>query len=282
MRVAVLYPNLTGSYRQIFDNIIEGIQKTPGVTVLSQAVPNNPDPNAVGAWLARERADAVIALGQRGYELAKKLPTARPIVVGAALFSPNGVSGISLAANPAQFFQRLGTLTPPVERVFVVYSERNSGWLIPLAVQAAERYGIELVALPAEDMRGAVRHYHNILQEVRDLRDAIWLPLDNVAPDKTILPLVLEAAWKKRLVVFSNNPSHVQKGALFSLFPDHHAMGRRLAEMALQRIGSEDFSPGVVPLDELKVAVNLRTASHLGMLYAPGVRRSFALVFPSR
>lgn len=282
MTVAVLYPEVTGSYTQVFESIIQGVGQASGVHVVSMEVPGSAEPEAVEAWLNKEGADAIIALGQRGYTLAKALGTERPVVVGATLISPNGLTGISLAAHPDQFFRRLGRLTPPVKRVFIVYSEKNNGWLIPIARASAERHGVKLLARPAADARVAVRQYKQILTEVEDLQDAIWLPLDNVAPDKTILPMVLEAAWNKRLVVFSNNPSHVQKGALFSLFPDHLGMGRRLAEMALGLLESRDNNPGVVPLSDLKLAVNLRTASHLGMLYTPSEKRSFALVFPSR
>ena len=281
--IAVLYPEVTGPYVRVFENIISGVEDAHGVRVVSRTLEDDTSASDAEAWVRAEGAETVIALGQRGYKVAKEFSADIPVVVGAALVSPDGLSGISLAADPEQFFERLGALTPPVKRVFVVYSEQNNGWLVRRAQHLASGFGIRLIAYEADTMRGAVKNYLEMLDEARDPQDAIWLPLDNVAPDKTILPLVLEAAWKKRLVVFSNNPSHAKKGALFSLFPDHRGMGQRLAEMALALTHEGGSSrPGIVPLRDLKVAVNLRTAAHLGMLYTPNQQRNFALVFPSR
>lgn len=282
LRVAVAYPRVTGAYAKVFENILSGVGDEDGIEVVVHEMAEGDEPAKVQSWLARQRVDALIALGHQGYRVAKELNLDMPVVVGAAMLAPNGVAGISLAANPEQFFKRLGSLTPPVKRVFLVYSEPGSGWLIPLADEAARRYGIELRAFEAPDMREAARHYRAILAEVRDPQDAIWLPLDSITPDKAILPQVLDAAWKKRLVVFSNNPAHVEKGALFSLFPDHRGMGRRLAQMVVDRARTRTGKPAVVPLNDLKLAVNVRTASHLGMLYSPGQQRDFALVFPSQ
>jgi len=280
--IAVIYPETSGAYSQVFESIIAGVQQTPGVRVLPRALASAVQSDEVQAWLNGERPDAVIALGQRGYNIAKGLAADTPVVVGATLMAPDGVSGISLTADPEQFLRRLGELTPRVKRVFVVYSEKHNGWLVRRAERLAERYGIQLLASEAADMRTAVKNYLDVLDAVREQQDAIWLPLDIVAPDKTVLPLILEAAWKKRLVVFSDNPSHAEKGALFSLYPDHEGMGRRLANMALGMVQNGRTEPGVEPLRDLKIAVNLRTASHLGMLYTPGQERDFALVFPSR
>lgn len=280
--IAVLYPETTGAYSQVFESIIAGVEQTPGVRVLRHALVVSTRGSDVQAWLDSEQPDAVIALGQRGYNIAKDLDAGTPVVVGATLMAPDGVSGISLTADPEQFLRRLGELTPTVKRIFVVYSEKHNGWLVRRAERLAERYGVQLLAFAAADMRTAVKNYLDVLEAVRDPQDAIWLPLDIVAPDKTVLPLILEAAWKKRLVVFSDNPSHAEKGALFSLYPDHEAMGLRLAEMALAVTQRGQSAPGVEPLRDLKIAVNLRTASHLGMFYTPSQERDFALVFPSR
>lgn len=282
MKVAVIYPEVQSVYAKVFENIIAGINTTEGVHVLAKPISQETQVGEISSWIDDRQADAVIALGQHGYKIAKQMPTDRPLVVGAALVAPNQLNGISLAVDPEQFFKRLGTLTPPVKRVYLVYSEENNGWLIPLAQAAADRHGVELHVREASNTRTAVRDYRDILGEVKDLQDAIWLPLDNIVPDDTILPMVLEAAWNKKLVVFSNNPSHVKRGALFSLFPNHREMGEALARMALTLMKGAEAPPGIVPLNDLKVAVNLRTASHLGMLYTPNQRRGFALVFPNR
>jgi len=93
-----------------------------------------------------------------------------------------------------------------------------------------------------------------------------------------VLQMVLRAAWDRNLVVFSSNPSHVPKGALFALFPDNQAMGRHLGVVIAGRNG---HSPALAPLEQLNTAINIRTADHLGLGLSAADAR-FDMVFPSR
>ena len=60
------------------------------------------------------------------------------------------------------------------------------------------------------------------------------------------VPMALEAAWKRRLVVFSSNPLHVKRGTLFALYPDHELMGSALADLAIRQIQGNP-EPQILP-----------------------------------
>jgi putative tryptophan/tyrosine transport system substrate-binding protein len=92
------------------------------------------------------------------------------------------------------------------------------------------------------------------------------------------LPLILKEAWDKNLTVFSSSPNHVKRGALFSLYPDNVAMGRRLAAMARNDAGAP--KEAIVPLRDLQTAVNLRTADHLGLDLSRRDRSQYSLTYP--
>ena len=80
--------------------------------------------------------------------------------------------------------------------------------------------------------------------------------------------------------VFSSSVGHVKRGALFALYPNNVELGRSLAASAQAALSSAGHAArGVVPLKEVLVAVNLRTASHLG-LQLGARQQSFDLVFP--
>ena len=137
-------------------------------------------------------------------------------------------------------------------------------------------------ALPAEDLGTAASLYREAMRD-NDAHDkAIWLPTDATTTDENvIIPLVLEAAWKRDIVVFSSNPTHVKRGALFSVYPDNKALGQRLAALALQRAGDPAGGTHTIePLRDLLIAVNLRTADHLGLEYNSQQLSRFHLVFP--
>jgi putative ABC transport system substrate-binding protein len=96
-----------------------------------------------------------------------------------------------------------------------------------------------------------------------------------------VLPLVLRESWNRNVPVFSSSYLHVKKGALFVLYPNNVELGRTLAMSAL-RILSGDGRKGMVPLREVYTAVNLRTASHIGLNISHQQQRSFDSVFPER
>jgi len=97
-----------------------------------------------------------------------------------------------------------------------------------------------------------------------------------------VLPMVLQESWNRNLAMFSSNFSHVKRGVLFSLYPNNVGLGRHLAGSALGFLNSGDYpARGMIPLREVLMAVNLRSAKHLGC--NPGRQsQGFDLAFPEQ
>lgn len=280
-RVLVVYPQMNAVYNQIFSKIISGIDAHAKFESLEFILTKRTDVDDIKDLIAEKEIDGVIALGQSSYEMTSALKEQLPVIHGGLLLKPNGHSGISLVGAPAEFFSHLRTLAPSTKRVFTVYKEENSGWLIELAEVEAKQQGIELIAVSADNMRDAVHKFRDVLDNSEQKSDAIWLLLDKVLPDKTILPLALEAAWEKGTILFSNNPSHTKRGALFSLFPDHQKLGNNLAELMYRQITNNN-GPTVLPLEGLRISFNERTASHLGLRFSKAQLDEFDIVYPQR
>ncbi|MGH6634641.1 MAG: ABC transporter substrate binding protein [Gammaproteobacteria bacterium] len=281
--VAVVYPETREPYQSIFLSIIEGIEKGSRFPIKEYVLkPDEPVENILG-WLTQEGIGTLITLGASGFELADKLPdTLRP-VVGAVLIDPDtatrDVMGITLAADPEVVFERLKNLSPATTRVNVVYNPERNAWLIKRAKQAAQRRGLTLRTFPAKNIRESALVYREISQDVRAQADAIWLLQDETTLDEqAVLPFILKEAWDKNLVVFSSNPTHVKRGALFSLYPDNVGMGRSLASMATK--GASTGKQDIVPLKDLSTAVNLRTADHLGLDLSSRDQSQYSLSYP--
>lgn len=279
--VAVLYPKVNEPYRSIFNKILEGIESDVGSAAKPYPLSEDIDYTRVKEWLQKEQIRAIIALGKPGFVAALAAGDELPVVTGALQIAPGNLFGISLSPDPTLLFKHLKELVPKAKGVHVVYTE-STGWLIKLAESAARARGLRFTAYPVHDLREAVRQYQELLRTFRGPTEAIWLPLDHVsANEDVILPMLLQAAWDRDLVIFSSKPSHAQRGALFSLFPDYFAMGQSLARMALHPDRSL-ARQGVIPLADVKVAVNLRTALHLGLRFTPRQQERFGLLFPSR
>lgn len=283
--IAVIYPDIGEPYRSVFEKIIEGIEDKAHSRVLAYAVGAHPNLQDLSQELKRQDIRVVIALGRNGVKAATGLDMEIGVVASGVLTAPESdgrsMSIYSLAPDPALLFSRLKSLSPSVRRVHVVLDPRQNGWLIRYAREAARSNGIELVVYEATDLKTAVGYYRDIMAAADPRRDAVWLPQDTTTVEETtVLPLVLQESWTRGLAVFSSSVAHVKRGVLFSLYPNNVELGRNLANSALGYLSSgAGGTRGVVPLKEVLVAVNVRTAGHLGLDVSLR-QASFDMVFP--
>jgi putative ABC transport system substrate-binding protein len=288
--IAVVYPDLANPYRDIFNAIIEGIEEKTRAPVRRLPLGPQTDAASIAGVLRGSDTRVVIALGRQGLKATAGLDRSISVVAGGVLALPEAdgrsaesraVTGISLTPDPLLLFTRLKNLLPGAKRVIVIYNPQHNGWLMPQAQAAARSLGLELVAQEARDMGTAARLYEAAFASADGHRDAVWLPQDpTTVDDGTILPLVLKQAWSRGVPVFSSSFPHVRKGVLFALYPDNRELGRALAVKALGMRESEPPLPGLVPLQSVLMAVNLRTASHLGLNLDYQQQRRFDFVFP--
>lgn len=281
--VAVLYPDVRAPYDRIFNDILKGIEQESGKGVVTYAIKKGDSLQQLNDWLTRTNPASVISLGSRGKAVAAMLDEEFKVVVGASILSDenitNGLLGISLTPSPIKLFSKLQQLAPDVKKIHVVYHSETNAWLIDLAKKAAVERGLQIVAVPAVDARDAASHYKAILKGNVKGEESVWLLQgDPTLDERSLLPTILSKAWNKNFVVFSSNPSHVKRGALFSLYPDNIQMGASLSEKAQRVMKGKDRD--VDPLEDLLIAVNVRTAEHLSLKITRAQEREFNLVFP--
>lgn len=284
--IAVIYPDIGEPYRSVFIQIINGIEDKTKGRVANFAVGPNVDVGELNNSLRQQDTRVVIALGRQGVKVASALDSNIGVVAGGVLTAPDNelrnLQVNSLSPDPALLFSRLKGVMPKVHRVFTVYDSRQNEWMMRLAREAALAQGLELVAYEAQDLRSAMHAYQEILAAVNSSKDALWLPLDSTTvEDSTVLPMVLKESWDRNLTVFSSNFGHVRRGVLFSLYPNNVELGRYLAGSALSLLtsGGNDAS-SMLPLREVLMAINLRTAKHLGVNTSRS--QNFDMSFPEQ
>jgi putative tryptophan/tyrosine transport system substrate-binding protein len=281
--IAVLFPDIGDPYRSVFLKIIEGIEDKTKSRALSIPVSNTADSTEIATQLKRHEIKTVIALGRNGVKASANLERDIKIVAGGIINLPPGDAKNaiinSLAPDPAMLFARLKSLLPQIKRIHVVYETQQNAWLIRLAQNAAKTHGFEIVAYEASDIKAAMLHYQHILSKANAKTDALWLPQDSkTVQDTVVLPMVLRSAWDSNLAVFSSNVSHVSQGVLFALYPDNFEYGRKLGQTAIQ----PGNAPGIAPLKEAMVAINLSTANHLHINLNYGQLQEYQMTFPER
>jgi len=284
--IAVIYPDIGEPYRSVFTQIIGGIEEKTRMPVSNFAVGKEVNVDALRKSLRGQDAKVVIALGRRGMKAASSLGDGVDIVAGGVLSASDEESRNmqvnSLSPDPALLFSRLKKMKPKVRQVFAVYDPKQNTWMIDLAKAAARAQGLKLVVYKASDLRSAMHVYKEVLLSMDSRRDALWLLQDSITVDNgSVLPLVLQESWSRNLTVFSSSFGHVRRGVLFSLYPNNIELGRHLAHSALGLLAAsagETF--GMFPLREVLMAVNLRTAKHLGLNVSR--QQGFDMAFPER
>jgi putative ABC transport system substrate-binding protein len=289
--LTVVYPKTKTANDEIFDQIIKGIQKEfKGKVNLVELAKKKTKEEAAAdiataaAAIDKQKPDMVITLANSGRKVGKLFKEKTPWVSGALPIRPTNryrLSGISSVASPEVMFTHLLKLAPEISHVHVVYS-RKSKWVIELAKVTAAKMGLKLTAHPVKNRKDAIIKYTQLLKTADHKKEAFWLPYDSISVDDyLVLPLMLEKAWEKKLVVFSSNPPHARRGALFTVYPDNETTGVNLVRM-VQNMFSKSMEAGVIPTAEVKLAVNLKTASHLGLVFTTKEKGRFHLTFPSR
>ncbi|MCP3662284.1 MAG: ABC transporter substrate-binding protein [Gammaproteobacteria bacterium] len=284
-RVAVFYPEIREPFKAVFKNIIRGVESGINEEIIEYKLEKDYDPEDLARQLEQENIDLVVALGRRAQIAAEKAAKDLPIIVGGVQTVqepiPDNLAGISLAPDPQLLFSQLKKMAPEISKITVIYNPERNSWLIEYARTAAQKEGLELVTLAADNLHESAKLYRGIFER-QGPTNAIWLLHDPATLDeRAILPLVLKEAWNKRLVLFSSNPSHVARGVLFALYPDNISMGKSLGLLAsskLKRINGK--IAGMRPLQDVLIAVNIRTAEHLGLNLTRKQQSEFNLLLP--
>lgn len=279
-RIAVLYPESGSRVNKLYMSIILGM-KEKGINIQSRKLTSDTSAEDIQKWLHDQGSKAVILLGKQGQKFSKQLDVTIPVVTGAHVGVQADRSAVTLAADPQQLLHLLKQLQPGIRRVYVIYNEANSGWLIKQARRAAKHAGINLNAIEVDSVLASGQALKQVIKKAKTQRDAIWLSLDPILPMKPLLPELLKTAWENNLIIFSGNPYHVQQGTLFALYPNYTELGRQLVELALSKIKQNGHTRHE-PSRYLNSAINTRTASHLGIQVESPKIASFNLVFPAR
>ncbi|MDR2876780.1 MAG: ABC transporter substrate-binding protein [Chromatiales bacterium] len=285
--VGVLYPEIREPFRSVFLSIARGVSDELGHDTLLRPLSGTEKPQDILNWISENKLEAVVALGSGGPVLSDNLNDSPvPIMVGAVHMSQElqakRYHGITLSPDPQLLLEKLTTLVPSVKRVTVVYGRGRDDWMLERAQRAAGPLGLEINAVGVDRIQDAASAYRDHLAVQESVTEALWLLQDStVFEEQAILPLILKQAWNRKLIVFSSNPSHVQRGVLFALYPDNYRMGRSLGIMARSIHPGRD-EHGMKLLDDLSLAFNVRTADHLGLRVPREILRDIDLLFPLR
>ena len=293
VELVIVYPQVREPFARVFEEIVRGAEDGYEQQVQRVAMTKNQSP--VDFIHVLDRQSPVLVLGNRLARQAAEQNTYHKVIVGAVNGDFDQVFGISLTPSFEAISSKLSFLVPAVKKIHVIAKPGTTVVDFDLAEGTLLHRGFALVIHQAEDIRSAAGVYRNLMKTL-DEDDAVWILPNGSFVNNAMLSILLQASWEKHFVVFSSNPVHVKRGALFSVYPNNYKMGLSLGRLAqtvandLSRSydgvknGAQQLSetPKMQPLNDVFVTFNERTSNHLGISLTDDMRAQIDLVLPAR
>jgi len=228
-----------------------------------------------------DQSSPVLVLGNRLARQVTEHNADRDLIVGAVSTEYTDVFGITLIPDAAVIANKLPVLVPGIKTVHIVTNAENNLLDFDRATEALSQQGIQLSIYQAEDIRVAAKVYRDLMQTL-DKEDAVWILPKGSFMNNAMLAILLHESWEKHFVVFSSNPVHVKRGALFSIYPNNYKMGLSLGRLAQDIVQGNSPQRQMQALEDVFVTVNERTSNHLGIDLTDEMRTHIDLTLPAR
>jgi putative ABC transport system substrate-binding protein len=273
IEIAILKSSSIGAY----DQAIEGFKSTaPSGTIYTEYdVQGDLDQ---GRKLARKirasEASLVVAVGLKA-ALAAKLEIVDVPVVFMMILDPSkhnltapNMTGTLLEIPAERQFKILRMFLPNLRRLGILSnSAGHIAKLKDLSTQAAAN-SFQLQDFPVESEKDVPQQLRALLSAA----DALWLVPDSTVLTNESIGFILETSLARRVPVIGFSPEFTRLGALLSLSVSYGEVGRETGVLAKRILDGDRKLPAKpIPIDRLKITVNLKTARFLGIEFPKDV-----------
>lgn len=225
-----------------------------------------------GKKLARKirasRSALVVAVGLKAGLAAKLEIIDIPIVymmilapLKHQLTAPN-MTGTLLEVPFDQQLRIIRSFLPAVQRLGMMYNSAKHNPVGSEASQTARDLRLNLQQYKVQDEKDLPPQLRLLLKE----NEALWLLPDSTVLTNESVRFILDTALEQRVPVIAFSPEFARLGAFLSISVSYTEVGRETARLA-KRILDGDIRLPVkpVPIERLKISVNLKTANFLGI-----------------
>ena len=270
--IAILKSSSIGAY----DQAIEGFKSTaPSGTIYAEYdLQGDLDQ---GRKLAKKirasEASLVVAVGLKA-ALAAKLEIVDVPIVYMMILDPSkhnlnspNMTGTLLEIPAERQFKILRAFLPNLRRLGILSNSSYTAKLKDTAAQAAAN-SFQLQEFPVDSEKDVPHQLRSLLAGV----DALWLVPDSTVLTNESIGFILESSLAKRVPVIGFSPEFTRLGALLSLSVSYGEVGRETGVLAKRILDGDRKLPAkAIPIERLKITVNLKTARFLGVEFPKDV-----------
>ncbi|MBU6481999.1 MAG: ABC transporter substrate-binding protein [Nitrospirae bacterium] len=228
----------------------------------------------LGKKLARKlrasNASLVVAVGLKAAMAAKLEIVDVPIVYMMILdplkhqLTGANMTGTLLEVPIDRQLKIMRRFLPTLHRIGTLYDPDKTSSRMKDAMRQAATSDFKLKGLPVESEKDVPQQLRKLLSDV----DALWLMPDSTVLTNESVRFILESALANQIPVIGFSPEFTRLGALLSLSVNYGDVGRETGLLAKRLLDGERLLPlNPVPIERLKITVNLKTAKFLGITF---------------
>ncbi len=273
MEIAILKSSSISAY----DQAITGFKSTaPSGAIYSEYdVQGDLDQ---GRKLARKirasEASLVVAVGLKA-ALAAKLEIVDIPVVYMMILDPSkhqlsapNITGTLLEIPADRQFKILRAFLPNLRRLGLLSNSGTNQAKLRDTIAQAAAHSFQLQGFPVESEKDVPQQLRSLLGAT----DALLLIPDSTVLTNESIGFILETSLARRVPVIGFSPEFTRLGALLSLSVSFGEVGRETGVLAKRILDGDRKLPAkAVPIDRLKITVNLKTARFLGIEFPKDV-----------
>ena len=156
------------------------------------------------------------------------------------------------------------TFLPTLHQIGSLYDPAKTSSRVIDALQQATISGFQLKGFPVESEKDVPPQLRTLLSAV----EALWLIPDSTVLTNESVQFILESALAHQIPVIGFSPEFTRLGALLSMSVNNGEVGRETGLLMKRILDREQLLPlNPVPIERLKITVNLKTAKFLGITF---------------
>jgi putative tryptophan/tyrosine transport system substrate-binding protein len=273
MDIAILQSSDIAAYREA----IAGMKATGPIGAIYTEYDVQGDLE-LGKKLARKvrasNASLVVAVGLKAALAAKVEIVDVPIVYMMVLdplkhqLTTDNMTGTLLEVPLDRQLKIMRTFLPTLRRLGTLYDPTKTSSRVKNAEKQAANFDFQLKGVPVESEKDVPQQLRALLAEI----DALWLVPDSTVLTNESIRFILESALGHQIPVIGFSPEFTRLGSLLSMSVNYGDVGRETGLLATRILNGNGLLPlNPVPIERIKITVNLKTAKFLGITFPNGL-----------
>jgi ABC-type uncharacterized transport system substrate-binding protein len=175
----------------------------------------------------------------------------------------NNIAGIASEVAPGTQFVNLTMASPRAKRIGAIYSPTHSSETIRQARLAAEKLGLQLIAVPIHRPVEFRQAYKQMAERI----DGFWMLTDPVVYTLANVDWLEQRCTRDRLLCIGQSRNIAETGILLAVNPDIANVGLQAASMARDILLNHQIPKqiGVMPPLGTRLVLNVKTAEKIDL-----------------